>query len=119
MTVTISFPLTLFAIACLSGCTSANADAEQAVSNRMKDPRSTEFRNIGFCGESGKSVTRGEYNSKNSYGAYEGFEPFYYDDGAVELADGRGPIFEKCLAQMEQQTKMIEAETRAIRAKNQ
>jgi hypothetical protein len=41
----------------------------------LKDPSSVQLRNV----EANKEVICGEYNSKNSYGAYSGFEPFVFD----------------------------------------
>lgn len=60
------------------------AEAKEAVRHIQKDPDSTQFRDVARC--EGEGV-RGEYNSKNSYGAYVGFKPFQYVDSAVTTID--------------------------------
>ena len=50
----------------------------------MLDPDATQFRDVEVC-SADKSVTRGEVNGKNSFGAYTGFKSFYYADGRVAL----------------------------------
>jgi hypothetical protein len=52
-------------------------EAQNYVSNKMKDPESTNFRNV-FVNKSPKAVC-GEFKSKNSYGAYTGYKLFFYD----------------------------------------
>lgn len=57
--------LVLSLIALLGGC---NGNVEKIVSEQLKDPSSSEFRNVkGVCGE---------VNAKNSYGGYTGFKRF-------------------------------------------
>lgn len=75
----------VLACAMLAGCDGA---AEDAVSNRMADPEAVQFRDLRKCSED-NTVTQGRFNAKNAYGAYTGFEPFYYatDVGAVILGD--------------------------------
>lgn len=41
----------------------------------LKDPSSVQLRNV----KANANVICGEYNSKNSYGAYAGFEPFVFN----------------------------------------
>lgn len=43
----------------------------------MKDPDATKFRNVRLVNYLDGKVVCGEYNGKNSYGAYVGFKRFY------------------------------------------
>lgn len=54
------------------------ARAEKAVSDRLKDPSSAQFRDVHYISD--KHFVCGQFNAKNSYGAYVGFAPFGYDD---------------------------------------
>lgn len=74
-----ALPLTLLA---LIGCNQQSMDAKEAVKRHLKDPDSVEFRDVASY-ENG--VTCGQYNAKNGYGAYSGFQGFVYDNGAVSL----------------------------------
>ena len=78
----------LSALAVLTGCDSAIKEAQEAVKRDLKDPESTQFRDVRRC-SSGKGV-EGDYNSKNSYGAYVGFKPFIYYEYQVGTIDGSG-----------------------------
>ena len=49
-------------------------NAEQRISDRLKDPSSAQFRNV-FVSENGHYVC-GEVNSKNGFGGYTGFKHF-------------------------------------------
>lgn len=62
--------------------------AEKAVRYNARDPDAVQFREVKRCSND-KAVIRGEYNGKNGYGAYAGFEPFYYsaEHGLVLLND--------------------------------
>ena len=72
--------------AALSGCSPMNEE-RKLVTNHLKDPESTKFRNE-------KRYTNGyvcgEFNSKNSYGAYVGYsryvakmpDIYYTEDGS-------------------------------------
>ncbi|MBA8886169.1 hypothetical protein FHW12_000360 [Dokdonella fugitiva] len=64
------------------------AAAKKAVADLMKDPSSVQFRKIRF-GTTDKVVC-GEANSKNSFGAYTGFMPFFVVDDDVTLVKGDG-----------------------------
>jgi hypothetical protein len=60
---------------------------EGSVAYRMKDPSSTQFRNVVAVQKADGSVAVcGEVNSKNSFGAYNGFSPFsgYLKNGRLE-----------------------------------
>lgn len=62
----------------LSGCGDPNevSQAKDAVSRNAKDPDSVKFRDITYNRK--EEMVCGEYNAKNSYGAYAGFETFVY-----------------------------------------
>lgn len=50
---------------------------KNAVRSRLKDPKSAEFKNIYvFVGKNNVPVICGQVNSKNSFGAYVGFQRF-------------------------------------------
>lgn len=79
MKILLTILLSIFVVGCSSEKTKAiqeaqmqeikqNRIAREFVENRLKDPKSAEFRNQkGFCGE---------VNSKNGFGAYTGFKKF-------------------------------------------
>lgn len=48
---------------------------KDSVRNRLKDGSSAEFRNV-FFNNNGTAVSCGEVNSKNSFGAYSGYQRF-------------------------------------------
>lgn len=50
--------------------------AQENIRNHLKDPRSAEFRNTYVRNINGASIFCGEVNSKNSFGAYKGFQRF-------------------------------------------
>jgi hypothetical protein len=62
--------------------------AKEAVANRMKDPGSTQFRNVSF--HEGTQAVCGEVNAKNSFGGYVGFRAFSYVDGRVTVMPSTG-----------------------------
>ena len=66
----------------LSSC-SIESNYSQAIDklkSRMKDPASVQFRNLHEVEyEHGKPFLCGEYNAKNGFGGYEGFERFETD----------------------------------------
>lgn len=57
------------------------------LASRMKDPSSVQYRGIrSFVTSGNQRIICGEYNAKNSFGAYTGFEPFLvrtYEDQPV------------------------------------
>lgn len=68
---------------CKPGSDKAIAIAKNVISSDMRDPESSKFRELRFIkagekedGSIGGYVC-GEINSKNSYGAYAGYTPFY------------------------------------------
>lgn len=58
------------------------AVAKQSVKNMLKDPSSVQFR--GLHTNSAGDVC-GQFNAKNSYGGYEGFEDFMYEKSSQLL----------------------------------
>jgi hypothetical protein len=56
---------------------------------KLKDPESTTFRNEVLSKE---NVLCGEYNSKNSYGGYVGYQRFIVEDGKFVDTELRGMI---------------------------
>ena len=61
-------------------------EAKLAVKERLKDPESARFRNVRVEENPNKSVwIKGEYNAKNSYGGYVGFEKFVYSPNDKHL----------------------------------
>lgn len=62
--------------------------AKKAVKNTLKDPISAEFGNI-FFNETDEvgAVACGTVNSKNSFGAYSGFQPFISNGKTVFLQE--------------------------------
>ena len=66
-------------------------EAEAAVCAKLKDCGSARFRNVRFIMSkktdgSMAPIVCGEVNAKNSYGGYEGFQPFAYYPGEHPLA---------------------------------
>ena len=55
-------------------------EAQAHARSLMKDPASTQFRNVIVRRDAEQSlnVVCGEVNSKNSFGGYNGFQPFLY-----------------------------------------
>lgn len=82
--------VSLWPAAFLSGCGDPPPDpliqrAEDAVRAQLKDPDSSEFRNVSRCG-TGQAAT-GDVNAKNGFGGYVGYVHFYYADGDAGLVD--------------------------------
>ena len=49
-------------------------DAKKTIADSLKDPDSVKFRNVKKSDRTG--AVCGEFNAKNSFGAYVGFSPF-------------------------------------------
>lgn len=56
------------------------AEAKEKVSEDLKDPSSSQFRNLVAYDD---GLICGELNAKNSYGGYVGYNPFYVDGDEV------------------------------------
>jgi hypothetical protein len=82
-------PLRIFALCCcisFAGCEpQVISDAKEALRHGAKDPDSVQFRDVKVCGADSQ-VVMGEYNAKNGYGAYNGYEPFYYSDYRIAFS---------------------------------
>jgi hypothetical protein len=61
--------------------------AQIALANSMKDPSSTQFRNVRLVKYLEGNVICGEVNGKNSYGGYVGFTPFVASTSSAVLYD--------------------------------
>lgn len=58
---------------------------KDVIKNLLKDPESAQFRNVHI--KPGTDwVVQGEVNAKNSYGAYIGFDKWFYDSKEKEFA---------------------------------
>ena len=91
----------LVLVSFLAGC--AQSEAEEAVRRQMKDPDATEFREVTSCAAD-RQLYKGEYNAKNSFGAYTGFKPFYWSaaTGPVFLEDSSqfSGLTDQCFGQI-------------------
>jgi len=72
----------IMALMSVNGAVCANngliEKAKSEVNRSLKDPEATRFRNVRVKkGENG--IVIGEFNAKNSFGGYVGYEKFYYD----------------------------------------
>ncbi|MAR55992.1 MAG: hypothetical protein CMM93_02310 [Rickettsiales bacterium] len=68
---------------------------KKGLEKRLKDPDSAEYRNVRYNGGQPHSAVCGEVNSKNSYGGYTGFVPFFGVGDAVFMpSDGKGEFVE-------------------------
>ena len=66
--------MVLAAMTVISGCDSSDVKkAKDEVAYNLNDPSSVQWRNVEKVND---SLICGEYNAKNSYGAYSGFKRF-------------------------------------------
>jgi hypothetical protein len=70
-----------------SSTPSAADKAKEAVTAKLKDPSSAQFRNVQ---DKGSGLVCGEVNAKNGFGGYGGFEKFKVQSGAVVI--GGDPV---------------------------
>lgn len=74
-----------------------NAAIAAGIGGQMKDPMSVQYRAVRSYVTSGdQRIHCGEYNAKNSFGAYTGFKPFYVRSmGSTPLRSlaGTGELF--------------------------
>lgn len=61
--------------------------AKGRVAHEMKDPGSVQFRDVTITTSGTSLYVCGEYNAKNSYGAYVGFRKFF-DTGESAMTEG-------------------------------
>ena len=74
----------LFGALLLAACGKPEDDSDLKAAfaaSALKDPSSVQLRNV----QANTDVICGEYNSKNSYGAYSGFEPFVFQRSIKDL----------------------------------
>lgn len=74
----------LLAALLLASCGKPEDDSDLKsafAASALKDPSSVQLRNV----KANAEVICGEYNSKNSYGAYDGFEPFVFKRNIEDL----------------------------------
>lgn len=85
--------------ACALGLAACDSDIKNAVRQTIADPASAQFRNISQCPKN-RAIFYGEVNSKNAFGAYDGYKPFYYVDGRVEYAQNGNftELIERCFS---------------------
>jgi hypothetical protein len=67
------------------GSTELKNQAKAAVSANLRDPESVQFRNltVGKTKANGAAYVCGEYNAKNGFGGYAGYERFMWDEFGV------------------------------------
>jgi hypothetical protein len=74
-------------------------EAHDHITRDLKDPSSAQFRDEkvywGISKDSGApySIVCGEVNAKNSYGAYVGFQPYYFSESKGEMASDKNKMF--------------------------
>lgn len=78
----------VFGTACGSKDKKLIAGAQEAVKKLLKDPGSAEFRSVSVVQmrtpEGPAAVVCGEFNAKNGFGGFAGFEPFaWHPDGTL------------------------------------
>jgi len=76
---------TIAALVTLTSCQPAEdpliAKAKEAVAEKVKDPASAQFKDVNLCKT--KGMVQGQFNAKNSFGAYTGYETFFFIDGTA------------------------------------
>lgn len=66
--------------------------AKRYIGNISKDPSSIKYKNVGaFLDIEGNSYACGEFNAKNSFGAYVGYRKFIYN-GSTMLMNGETKV---------------------------
>lgn len=71
----VSMALTLLVVPTFAKAQTAVSVATEAVRNATADPMAVQFRMVVMKG----GIVCGEYNAKNAFGAYTGFEQFAFD----------------------------------------
>ncbi|WP_156397415.1 MULTISPECIES: hypothetical protein [unclassified Sphingomonas] len=74
------------------------AEAKAALAETLLDPSSAQYRNVGVHRSQIGPLVCGEYNAKNRFGGYVGFQTFVYGDGSLldEEAADYGEISLNC-----------------------
>lgn len=116
--VLLSFFCTL-PIATLAADTSFTIKAQNQIKEFMKDPDSTQFRNVKeIVNTQGSKVLCGQINSKNSYGGYVGFKPFSYSNDGLNIIDMNRPSYEQIIAVNRYEKDGCDGERRESLARN-
>lgn len=74
------------------------------LASQLKDPSSVQYRGVrSFVTSGNQRIICGEYNAKNSFGAYTGFKPFWvrtYEDMPVDTvaADSSSTYLDSIIA---------------------
>ena len=75
----------LFTCALVLGCGQQASDAYRVIESQVKDPQNVQYREVRTYNG---GVVCGQFNAKNSFGAYVGFMQFVYNApqaGAIDL----------------------------------
>ena len=117
------FPLVLLALATTFANAAKQSDLEknatEAVKRMMKDPESTQFRDLRTINnKTGKNAICGEVNSKNSYGGYVGFTPFSYSEEGVAIVNSSDRSYSAKLNLQNYQLSGCDGEKSEIIARN-
>jgi len=101
----------------VAGCGPAG-EAKEAVSREMRDPSSVQFRDVKSVKQAdGSTAVCGEYNAKNAFGAYVGFERFSYHSGRAYLQKSNPDMTDA--GEIAQATEGLKAHTRLCVLKGQ
>lgn len=102
-----AFPAAFFLFACDAPAENRESmlveEAQQAVTDRLKDPDSANFRDVGV---NDQNIVCGEMNARNGFGGYTGYSAFWYDAKSKEAfiydpnQDWRGKGYDARLFQM-------------------
>ena len=80
----------LFATVVLAACQPSESplisEAKKAVADKVKDPSSVQFKDVKECDT--KGMVTGQFNAKNGFGAYTGFEAFIYRKPTAYMVNG-------------------------------
>lgn len=77
----------LFIISLLAACDSSEVrEAKKEISDAMRDPRSTEFRNVKSFSLDTRMMVCGEVNGKNAFGAMAGYQRFLYYSPLIRVS---------------------------------
>lgn len=88
------------------------SEAKDAVRQQLKDPASARFQNVIRDGR----YVCGEYNAKNGYGAYGGFDVFYYDTVGKFAVLGQARCIETVTLALKRQNDRLRNEVEAKKA---
>lgn len=93
-------------------------EAKEAVRQQVRDPESVQFRESAFTSiyPDRGLVCMGEFNAKNGYGGYVGFETYRYSREYGLTTTGSEPHFQTvanaCLEEIKKETEQIKNRTK-------